>query len=85
MLRSLRKMTVIWAEDFQTRATTDILCWCILLQEKLEKKNGDYTEAKFGMMELLLDGQGQDILHEGKEDYNQNLGSFRYYNWHKSP
>ena len=50
---------VIQAKHFETGTTDDVLCWYITLQEILEKKPCEDAEAKFGMVELLLGGQGK--------------------------
>ena len=49
---------VIQAKRFETGTTEDVLRWYITLQEIFEKKPCEDAEAKFGMVELLLGGQG---------------------------
>ena len=50
---------VIQAKRFETGTTEDVLRWYITLQEIFEKKPCDDAEGKFGMVELLLGGQGK--------------------------
>ena len=54
-----KKNYEIQAKQFETGTTEDALCWYITLQEILEKKPCEDAEAKFGMVELLLGGQGK--------------------------
>ena len=46
---------VIQAKRFETGTTEDVLRWYITLQEIFEKKPCEDAEAKFGMVELLLE------------------------------
>ena len=50
---------MIQAKRFETGTTEDVLRWYITLQEIFEKKPCDDAEGKFGMVELLLGGQGK--------------------------
>ena len=50
---------VIQSKHFETGTTEDVLCWYVTLQEIFETKPCEDAEAKFGMVELLLGGQGK--------------------------
>ena len=50
---------VIQAKHYETGTTEDVLRWYITLQEIFEKKSCEDAEAKFGIVELLLGGQGK--------------------------
>ena len=72
---------VIQAKHFETGTTEDVLRWYMTLQEIFEKKPCEDAEAKFGMVELLLGGQGKkDFMRFKKVD--QRLSSFwQYYQY----
>ena len=50
---------VIQAKHFETGTTEDGLRWYINLQKIFEKKSCEDAEAKFGMVDQLLGGQGK--------------------------
>ena len=64
---------VIQAKRFETGTTEDVLRWYITLQEIFEKKPCEDAEAKFGMVELLLGGQGKKDFMRFKKTVTEGL------------
>ena len=64
---------VIKAKRFETGTTEDVLRWYITLQEIFEKKPCEDAEAKFGMVELLLGGQGKKDFMRFKKTVTKGL------------
>ena len=64
---------VIQAKCFETGTTEDVLRWYITLQEIFEKKPCEDAEAKFGMVELLLGGQGKKDFMRFKKVVTKGL------------
>ena len=50
-----------------------MLCWYIALQEIVEEKSCEDVEAKFGISELLLGGQGKKDLMRFKKTVTKGL------------
>ena len=64
---------VIQAKRFETGTTEDVLRWYITLQDIFEKKPCEDAEAKFGMVELLLGGQGKKDFMRFKKTVTEGL------------
>ena len=63
----------IQAKRFETGTTEDILRWYIALQEIFEKKPCEDAESKFGVVELLLGGQGRKDFMRIKKTVTEGL------------
>ena len=63
----------IQAKRFETGTTEDVLWWYIPLQGIFEKKPCEDAEAKVGMVELLLGGQGKKDFMRFKKAVTKGL------------
>ncbi len=70
---SKKKNYVIQTKHFGIGTTEDALHWYITLQEIFEKKPCEDAEAKFGMVELLLGGQGKKDFMTFKKTVTEGL------------